>query len=120
LQNKIDSFLAIQKMKGEVNANVTTNLSASIESAVRPADIICTVTSSTTPIVKGEWLKEGAHINAVGACQPQFHELDAECFRRSRVFGDSMTSCINEPGDLVTAIRDGVRLKRTGGFSQSD
>ena len=47
------------------------------EQAVRDSDLICTVTAALEPVVRGEWLKPGAHINAVGACVPSARELDA-------------------------------------------
>lgn len=60
------------------------------EEAVREADIICTTTPGRTdePILKGEWLKPGAHINAVGCVNPMGREVDSEAVRKSRVFFD--------------------------------
>jgi hypothetical protein len=46
------------------------------EEAVRGADVVCTLTSCAEPVVLGEWLKPGAHVNAVGACFPHTRELD--------------------------------------------
>ncbi len=60
------------------------------EEAVREADIICTATPGRTdePILKGEWLKPGTHVNAVGCVVPVGREVDSEAVRRSRVFFD--------------------------------
>ena len=55
----------------------------SAEAAVRGADVIVVATSATTPLLKGEWLSPGAHINAVGATRPNWRELDDEVLRRS-------------------------------------
>ncbi|MBI1853013.1 MAG: ornithine cyclodeaminase family protein [Planctomycetes bacterium] len=74
---------------------------ATAEEAVRGADIVVTVTSSTTPVLRGEWLSPGAHVNAVGACRPDWRELDDETMRRSRLFVDSREAAAREAGDVI-------------------
>jgi alanine dehydrogenase len=76
--------------------------------AVRRADIVCTLTASTTPILHGEWLSEGTHVNAVGASTPAFRELDAEAVARSRLFADSRTSLATESMDYLGALEEGA------------
>jgi alanine dehydrogenase len=76
--------------------------------AVMDADVICTVTAARDPILSGAWLKAGAHINAVGASLPHARELDTDAVRRARVFVDRRESALNEAGDLLIPIRDGV------------
>ena len=76
--------------------------------AVRAADVICTVTASREPVLRGEWLKPGAHINAVGASLPTTRELDSEAVRRSRVFVDRRESALTEAGDLLIPMQEGV------------
>ena len=56
------------------------------ESAVAGAHIVCTVTASRTPVLRGEWLNPGTHVNAVGACGPIARELELSVLRRSRVY----------------------------------
>jgi len=73
----------------------------SAEEAVRDADVIVTVTSSTTPVLKGAWLKPGCHVNAVGACRPDWRELDDEAMQGSIVFVDSREGALNESGDVI-------------------
>ncbi len=77
------------------------------ESAVRGADIICTVTSSPEPILFGAQLSPGVHINAVGACGAANRELDAEAVRRSRLYCDSRESCMSEAGDFLIPLKSG-------------
>ncbi|HET9800043.1 MAG TPA: ornithine cyclodeaminase family protein, partial [Chthoniobacterales bacterium] len=60
-----------EKFAKEIGAKVT-----SLEEAVRSADVVVTVTSSQTAVLRGAWLKRGAHVNAVGACRPDWRELD--------------------------------------------
>ena len=81
---------------------------ASAEEAVRDADIVCTVTASSNPVLHGAWLSSGMHINAVGSSTPSARELDGEAVRRSRLFVDRRESTLNESGDVLAAIRDGV------------
>lgn len=76
------------------------------EEAVRDADIICTVTSSTEPVLHGAWLKDGVHINAVGACRAHHRELDSEAVARSRLFVDRMESAVNEAGDYLLPLAE--------------
>ena len=72
----------------------------SAEDAVRDADIIVTVTSSTVPVLKGEWLKNGSHVNAVGACRPDWRELDDEVMKNT-IFVDSRAAAMQEAGDII-------------------
>ncbi|HVN45781.1 MAG TPA: hypothetical protein VMT66_11170 [Steroidobacteraceae bacterium] len=71
------------------------------EAAVRGADVIVTATSSREPVLRGAWLKPGAHINAVGACLPTWRELDDEAMRRSVLLVDSREAALRESGDVI-------------------
>ena len=70
------------------------------EDAVRGADVIVTVTNSKTPVLKGAWLKPGCHVNAVGACRPDWRELDDETMANG-VFVDSREAAMKESGDVI-------------------
>lgn len=70
------------------------------EEAVRGADVVVTVTSSQTPVLKGEWLKEGAHVNAVGACAPGWRELD-DVVMSNVIVADSTEAALKESGDII-------------------
>ncbi len=72
------------------------------EQAVRGADVVVTVTSSRTPILKGAWLKPGCHVNAVGACRPDWRELDEEAMAHVN-FVDSREAARQEAGDILLA-----------------
>ena len=75
----------------------------SAEEAVRGADAIVVATSSRAPVLRGEWLAPGAHVNAVGACRPDWRELDDETLRRSRLYVDSREAATRESGDVIAA-----------------
>jgi ornithine cyclodeaminase len=81
---------------------------ATARDAVRGADIVCTVTSSREPVLRGEFLADGTHVNAVGACVPSARELDTAAVVRSRVFVDRRESALSEAGDLMLPIREGA------------
>ena len=72
----------------------------STEEAVRDADVIVTVTSSKTPVLRGAWLKTGCHVNAIGACRPDWRELDDEAMANV-VFVDSREGALKESGDVI-------------------
>jgi ornithine cyclodeaminase/alanine dehydrogenase-like protein (mu-crystallin family) len=78
------------------------------EEAVRGADVVCTVTSSAEPVVLGDWLEPGAHVNAVGACLPAVRELDSSAVARSSFFVDRRESAEHEAGDYLIALREGA------------
>lgn len=78
------------------------------EEAVDGADLICTVTSASSPVLRGAWLRAGAHVNAVGACLPESRELDTEAVRRSRLVVDRRESALTEAGDVLLPLREGV------------
>ena len=73
----------------------------SVEEAVRNADIICTVTSSREPILEGEWIALGTHINAAGSSVKFTRELDTDAVASSRLFVDRRESTLNEAGDFL-------------------
>jgi len=85
-----------ERFAQEIGATAT-----SVEEAVRDADVIVTVTSSKAPVLKGDWLKPGCHVNAVGACRPDWRELDDEAMKRSIVFVDSREGALEESGDVI-------------------
>ncbi len=70
------------------------------ESAVRGADVIVTATSAQEPVLRGAWLKPGAHVNAVGASRPTWRELDDEAMAQTLVV-DSRQAALLESGDVI-------------------
>jgi ornithine cyclodeaminase/alanine dehydrogenase-like protein (mu-crystallin family) len=74
--------------------------SMSAEQTVREADVVVTATNSKTPVLKGSWLKVGCHVNAVGACRPDWRELDDDAMANV-VFVDSREGAMQESGDVI-------------------
>lgn len=85
--------------------NVT--VAEDLETAVRAADTISCATLSREPLVRGDWLKVGAHLDLVGAFTPEMHETDATALQRSSVYVDNRAGALKEPGDLVTPMAAG-------------
>jgi ornithine cyclodeaminase len=78
------------------------------QAAVDGADIICTVTSAKEPVLSGEWIAPGAHINAVGSSNPFARELDTDAIVRSHMFVDRRESVLNEAGDFLFPKKEGA------------
>lgn len=74
---------------------------------VLQADIICTATSSPTPIFDGTKVKTGIHINGIGSHTPNARELDTAIIKRSKFIGDSKEACLKEAGDFIIPLNDG-------------
>ena len=76
--------------------------------AVESASLVCTVSGASEPVVRGEWLAPGCHVNAIGSALPTARELDGEAVRRARLFVDRRESALNESGDILLAMREGA------------
>jgi alanine dehydrogenase len=81
--------------------------SATGAEAVRGADIVCAATSANEPVLFGEWLSPGTHVNAVGTSQPAAREFDSATVVRSRLYVDRRESALKEPGDLLAPLKAG-------------
>ena len=75
---------------------------------LREADIVCTATTSAGPVFADRDLKPGAHINAVGSYKPHVREIPGETIERAVLFVDERRSCLEEAGDLIIPIRQGL------------
>lgn len=93
---------------GHAAAAESVEAVATVEEAVRDADIVCTTTTAREPILEGRWLAAGAHVNAVGSSVRTARELDAEAVSRSRLFVDRRESTLNESGDFLLAREEGA------------
>lgn len=96
-----------ERMAAEAGVEVEPMQSA--EEAVRPADVVCCATTSSTPVFDAAWLRAGAHVNGVGAFRLGMVELPPELFgRASLVAVDSRVAAMAEAGDVVAAIERGL------------
>ena len=90
------------KVKFPIEA-VSTN-----EAAVRNADIVVTATSAHEPVLRRDWIADGAHINAIGTHSPQSREIDTDTMAAARIFADRRESVLNEAGDYLLAAQEGA------------
>lgn len=81
-----------------------------LEAAVRRADIVSCATLSNAPIIHGEWLQPGTHLDLIGSFMPTMREADGECLRKGVVFADTMEALM-KAGDLLSAIAEGAWSK---------
>ncbi|HEV8286611.1 MAG TPA: ornithine cyclodeaminase family protein [Chitinophagaceae bacterium] len=99
---------AIELVKNISDAYRTPiNIKKTVQEAVGDADIICTVTSSPQPLVQGDWISKGTHINAVGSSTPAARELDTATILKSKLFTDCYESIFNEAGDFLIPKKEG-------------
>ena len=82
----------------------------SAEEAVHGADIIVVATSAISPVLRGEWLAPGVHINAVGATRPNWRELDDEVLRQSTLYVESREAAQKESGDVIAARKTPIEI----------
>lgn len=82
-----------------------------LEAAVREADIVSCATLSAEPLVRGKWLKKGAHLDLVGAYTPKMRESDDDCVKRARVYVDTRAGAPKEGGDIAQPLKSGVLKK---------
>jgi len=87
--------------------DVQVHAAISADQAVRGADVIALVTSSTTPVVQDAWVSPGALVISVGACRPDTREMDPALVAHARVIVDSRTAALVEAGDIVQGIHEG-------------
>ena len=80
------------------------------EEAARGADVIVVATAATAPVLRGEWLAPGAHINAVGATRPNWRELDDEVLRRATIYVESREAALKESGDVIAAGKEPIEI----------
>lgn len=78
-----------------------------LENAVRHADIVSSATLSTSPLIHGDWLQPGAHLDLIGSFTPSMRESDSSCLRKATVFADTLEALM-KAGDLLSAIDDGA------------
>ena len=79
-----------------------------IEPAIRETDLICSAIGLQQPIIRGEWLRPGTHVDLIGAYTPDMREADDECLRRGSLFVDARETTINHIGELMIPLAQGV------------
>lgn len=86
---------------------LSVHLVTDLESAARAADVICCATMASSPLIKGRWLNERAHLNLIGSFRPSMREADGDCFRDCLVAVDT-ADALQESGDLIEPLQRGI------------
>lgn len=107
----IDRTLADQMVARLRTDGFDANLAESLEAAARQADIITCATLSRVPLIRGAWLRPGAHLDLIGGFTPEMRESDDDCFRHTRVFIDTEEALL-KAGDLLSPIKAGVLTRQ--------
>lgn len=84
------------------------NMVKSLRGAVRSADIVCTATMSAEPLIKGDWLQAGQHIDLIGAYRPDMRELDDNAIKKGKIFVDSYETTVQHIGEIKLPLQSGV------------
>lgn len=79
-----------------------------LETAVRAADVICTATMASQPLIKGEWLQPGQHLDLIGAYKPSMREVDDTAMQRARLFVDARATTVHHIGEIMDPIASGA------------
>lgn len=85
-----------------------TEIVASLEDGVKRADIITSATMTTDPLIKGDWLRPGQHLDLIGAYRPDMREADDEALTRARLFMDSRDTVLDHIGEFKDPLARGV------------
>ena len=89
-------------------AETGAEAAADLEEAVRRADILCTATMATAPLIRGDWLRPGQHLDLIGAYRPDMREVDDTALTRARLFVDARATTLDHIGELKDPIARGV------------
>ena len=79
-----------------------------LEHAVKSADVICTATMATEPLIHGDWLQPGQHLDLIGAYKPGMREVDDTAMARARLFVDARATTIHHIGELIDPLKSGA------------
>lgn len=97
-----------KEMAGQGSIPLDLKPASTPQEAISQADIICTATTSTTPVFADADLKPGAHISAIGSYTPEMVETPPETIKRAKVVVDSRSAVLSEAGDLIQPIQSGL------------
>ena len=96
-----------------LDEGLPVSVAPDLAAAVRQADIVSCVTTATAPVVFGDWLRDGTHLDLVGGFTPAMREADNVAVARARIVVDNSDSALREAGDLTQAIAEGIITRET-------
>ncbi len=102
---KLDAFIKTAKSKYPMQRIIGCK---NIQTSVSDADVVCTVTNSCQPILMGDWIRKGVHLNVVGASIPSKQEIDQILVKKANIFVDYRPSTFAQAGEIIEAIKSGL------------
>lgn len=106
-RNPVKAEAAIVRIRSRIEHSAV-NVAGNLEDASRNADVICCLTSATAPLICGDWLKQGAHLDCAGGYRPDMREADDTAFARARIFVDDRAAALSDAGDILHPISTGA------------
>lgn len=103
-----DAEFTVWSRTRESAAKMGLAVAEDLETAVKAADVICTCTMATAPLVQGAWLRPGQHLDLIGAYTPAMREVDDAAMARARVFVDARATTLHHIGELIEPLKSGA------------
>ena len=105
---RAEELVANYKLQEDASALNSIGVTDDLEAAVSGADIVTCITASSEPVIFGDWVREGTHIDLVGAFSPDSRESDDALVQKARIFVDTRTGALAEAGDLIIPMNKGL------------
>ena len=104
---RAEELVANYRLQEDASALNSIGVTDDLEAAVSGADIVTCITASSEPVIFGDWVREGTHVDLVGAFSPDSRESDDALVQKARIFVDTRTGALAEAGDLIIPMNKG-------------
>ena len=105
---RAEELVANYRLQEDASALNSIGVTDDLEAAVSGADIVTRITASSEPVIFGDWVREGTHVDLVGAFSPDSRESDDALVQKARIFVDTRTGALAEAGDLIIPMNKGL------------
>ena len=105
---RAEELVANYQLQEDASALNSIGVTDDLEAAVSGADIVTCITASSEPVIFGDWVREGTHVDLVGAFSPDSRESDDALVQKARIFVDTRTGALAEAGDLIIPMNKGL------------
>lgn len=105
---RAEELVANYRLQEDASALNSIGVTGDLEAAVNGADIVTCITASSKPVIFGDWVREGTHVDLVGAFSPDSRESDDALVQKARIFVDTRTGALAEAGDLIIPMNKGL------------
>ena len=105
---RAEELIANYRLQEDASALNSISVTDDLEAAVSGADIVTCITASSEPVIFGDWVREGTHVDLVGAFSPDSRESDDTLVQKARIFVDTRTGALAEAGDLIIPMNNGL------------